>query len=384
MLNEALLRNALNSVTKPVSEARGLPNALYADPSAFDLETKRIFHGGWSCIGVGADVPRPGDAAPIDFLGTPLLLVRDHSGALKLFQNVCRHRGMILVEEKRNFGGVIRCPYHSWCYSLDGRLRATPHVGGPGHNQHDAIDPERTGLIEVRMGVFLDAVFADLSGEAEPFDDYIVSLGDRWADFASRPIHHGGPASRFMLDVNCNWKLAVENYCESYHLPWVHPGLNSYSRLEDHYNIEEPNHFSGQGTLVYAPTLDPERPFPNFAGLPPRWDRAAEYIALYPNVLFGVHRDHIYSIRLEPLGHDRIREHVEIYYADADAAADASWKELRQKNAALWKGIFVEDIGVVEGMQRGRGAPGFDGGVFSPVMDSPTHCFHDWVARRLG
>ena len=63
-------------------------------------------------------------------------------------------------------------------------------------------------------------------------------------------LHHGGPESSFILDVNSNWKLAVENYSESYHLPWVHPGLNSYSRLQDHYNIVEYGHplggFSGR------------------------------------------------------------------------------------------------------------------------------------------
>jgi choline monooxygenase len=91
--------------------------------------------------------------------------------------------------------------------------------------------------------------------------------------------------------VACNWKLAVENYCESYHLPWVHPGLNSYSRLEDHYNIVAPRSFSGQGTTVYAPALG-DAAFPDFPGLPAKWDTAAEYVALYPNVLFGVHRDH--------------------------------------------------------------------------------------------
>ena len=373
----------LAAVARPVSEARGLPNRHYADAHTFRAETAALLHRGWACVAIGAEVPQPGDAAPIDFLGAPLLLVRDHAGDLKLYQNVCRHRGMILVAEKRNFGGVIRCPYHSWCYSLDGRLRATPHAGGPGVNTAETIDRDRTGLIPVRMGVFLDAVFADLSGAAEPFEDFIAPLAARWADFADRPLFHGGADSRFRLEVTCNWKLAVENYCESYHLPWVHPGLNSYSRLEDHYNIVAPRQFSGQGTTVYAPALG-EQSFPNFPDLPKRWDRAAEYVALYPNVLFGVHRDHIFTIRLEPVAHDRTIEHVELYYTTREAAESDAYAGLRAKNAALWKAVFAEDVFVVEGMQKGRGAPGFDGGVFAPAMDEPTHCFHDWVASRLG
>ncbi len=382
MLDSAEARADLAAVARPVSEARGLPNRHYACPETFRAEAAKLLHGGWVCVGVGADVPEPGDALPIDFLGVPLLLLRDRAGDLRLYQNVCRHRGMILVAEKRNFGGVIRCPYHSWCYSLDGRLRATPHAGGPGVNVTESVDRDATGLIPVRMGVFMDAVFADLSGAAELFEDFVGPLAERWADFSDRRLFHGGADSRFTLEIGGNWKLAVENYCESYHLPWVHPGLNSYSRLEDHYNIERPGAFSGQGTTVYAPALG-ETAFPDFEDLPSKWDRAAEYVALYPNVLFGAHRDHVFSIRLEPVGHDRVREHVELYYTTEEAARGEAFAEARARNAALWKTVFAEDVFVVEGMQKGRGAPGFDGGVFAPAMDAPTHCFHDWVARRL-
>ena len=58
----------------------------------------------------------------------------------------------------------------------------------------------------------------------------------------------------FKLEAKCNWKFAIENYCESYHLPFVHPGLNAYSKIDDHYHIQGfPNRFAGQGTLVYDP-----------------------------------------------------------------------------------------------------------------------------------
>ncbi|MGF1563562.1 MAG: aromatic ring-hydroxylating dioxygenase subunit alpha [Geminicoccaceae bacterium] len=372
-----------DQVRRPVAEAHGLPSALYTDSIWCDEERKRVFFGGWACVGIGADVPNIGDAAPIDFYGVPLLLVRGRDGGLKLFQNVCRHRGMILVSEKTNTGGLIRCPYHAWSYALDGRLRATPHVGGAGQHSCAAIDPAQTGLLEVRSGVFLDAVFADLSGAAEPFDDFIAPIRARWADFADRPLYHGGAESRFTLEIKGNWKLAVENYCESYHLPFVHPGLNSYSRLEDHYNIERQGHYAGQGTHVFAPSYLDNQSFPDFPDLPDRWSRAAEYLALFPNVLFGVHRDHVFSIRLEPMSADGTREHVEIYYADPAAAHGDDFKALREHNARMWKDVFVEDIFVVEGMQQGRGAPGFDGGRFSPAMDGPPHCFHDWVAARM-
>ena len=126
----------LAEVLQPVSTARGLPNAHYVDPNVFAEETKALLFAQWAGIGFAKDIPNAGDAMPIDFLGVPLLAVRDEDGNVGVFQNICRHRGMILVSEPGNIRGTIRCPYHSWCYGLNGKLRSTPHVGGPWQNLH--------------------------------------------------------------------------------------------------------------------------------------------------------------------------------------------------------------------------------------------------------
>lgn len=121
-----------------------------------------------------------------------------------------------------------------------------------------------------------------------------------------------------------------------------------------------------------------EEVFPDFDDLSDTWKTAAEYIAVFPNVLLGVHRDHTFAIILQPDGPARTLEHVHLYYAEPNTSED-----LRARNAAQWKTVFAEDVFVVEGMQRGRSAPGFDGGRFSPAMDGPTYVFHDWVAGRI-
>jgi len=371
-------RTDLRNVRRPIEQANGLPNPHYIDPAVFAEERQAVLFDNWAGLAVTADVPAIGDAVPLSFLGMPLLIVRDRQGEVRVFQNTCRHRGMILVEEPRNIEGAIRCPYHSWCYATDGRLVSTPHVGGPGQNTHSGIDRALLGLVEIRSHIWMDVIFINVSGQAPAFADAHADLLARWAEF-DQPLYHGGAESRFQIPVDCNWKLAVENYCESYHLPWVHPGLNSYSRLEDHYHIEEPGRYSGQGTLVYRQLKDEAgQSFPDFAGISDKWDTAAEYITVYPNVLMGVHRDHSFAIILVPESQAHTVEHVHIYYArpDTDPA-------LRERNAKQWREVFDEDVFVVEGMQRGRHAPTFDGGRFSPAMDGPTHLFHDWVAAQI-
>jgi len=373
-------------VLQDVESARGLPNEHYTNNTVFDQEKQALLFGSWSGVGFAKDIPNPGDAMPVTFLGMPLILVRDQAGKINVFQNTCRHRGMILLDEPKNIKRVFRCPYHSWCYDLNGNLKTTPHVGGPGQNTHEEIKTEELSLFSIPSYVWHDVIFVNISAAAEPFEVVHKDLMERWKEFA-QPYFHGGAESSFKLHVKTNWKLAVENYCESYHLPWIHPGLNSYSRLEDHYNIEKRELYSGQGTYVYQQLKnDSGNTLPDFEGLSEQWNSGAEYIAVYPNVLLGAHRDHLFSIVLEPKSTHETVEHIELYYAGQQQKDSANTPEQRtffRENAKQWKSVFEEDIFVVEGMQRGRHGEFFDGGKFSPVMDSPTHNFHHWVATKL-
>jgi choline monooxygenase len=379
----ARLPMRLAATNCPISAAAGLPNEAYTSPAYAALERDHLLARGWTCIGSQRDVPNRGDVLPVELGGLPLLLLRDHADDIKVFHNVCSHRGVALVSKPGNVRTVLRCPYHSWAYDLDGRLRATPHLGGPGRHNCEGFDRSRHGLKPVRRAVWLDLVFINLSGDAPAFADHVAPLVERWSDLDMGQLRHGGPDSSLRLELNANWKLAVENYCEAYHLPWVHPGLNSYSRLEDHYNIEAAGLFSGQGSVAYVPALSEGGPaLPQFADLPEKWQTGAEYVALYPNLLLGIHKDHLFVMRLETAAPDRTIEHLDLYYI-GEAATGAEFATLRAANARAWRIVFEEDVGIVEAMQRGRASPAFEGGVFSPVMDAPTHCFHRWAATGM-
>ena len=378
----ALSLTNIDSVLKPIEEAKGLPNDHYISKAVYEEEKQALLFHNWAGVDFGKNVPNTGDARPIDFMGMPLLIVRDRDGSIGVFQNSCRHRGMILVDKPTKIRGVISCPYHGWCYSTKGELRATPHVGGPGVATHKAIKKEELGLCNVRSYVWKDIIFVNISGDAPEFEDYAGTLIKAWKDF-DQPMYHGGENSSFSLEAKTNWKLAVENYSESYHLPWIHPALNTYSKIDDHYNIIKDNVFCGQGTTVYQQyQSETGAKFPDFENLANKWDESAEYVTLFPNVMLGVHRDHFFAIILEPLGVDLTREHVELYYAK-DAESIPQHHDMIEANSERWKIVFGEDIPVVEGMQKSRCGQLFDGGRFSPVLDNATHSFHVWVANSL-
>ena len=374
---------SLARVGRPIAEASGLPNEAYTSEAFARFERDSVLGRTWTAIGVGRHVPAPGDLCPVTLQGLPLFMARGRDGQVRVFHNVCSHRGMVLVDAPQQEQRLIRCPYHAWSYDLTGGLQATPMIGGPDQHSCEGFDKGRHGLKEVRSALWCDTVFIDLSGQAPAFEDFAAPLTERWSGFDWSQLRHGGADSAFELTLGCNWKLAVENFCEAYHLPWIHPSLNSYSRLEDHYNIVESEAYAGQGSNAYRPALGQGNlAFPQFTDLPQGWDGAAEYIALFPNAMFGLHADHAFCVILLPEGPNKTRELFEIYYVGEEPLGP-DYTELRKANARQWRVVFEEDLGVVEGMQRGRTSPGFKGGAFSPAMDGPTHCFHQWMANAL-
>ena len=377
-----LAKIILDAIDEDIKKSKGLPNHHYVSKKIFYLETEKLFYKQWFGVGFGRDIPNPGDIVPLKILGIPILLVRNHAGEINVFENVCRHRGMVLLEKKKNTRGLIRCPYHSWCYNLDGELKATPHVGGTGVNFHKDVEKKNLGLFKIKSHLFLDVIFITLSEECQSFEDTHKELFNRWADYM-KPLFFQKKDSEFELKINCNWKLAIENYCESYHLPWVHPDLNTVSKLEDHYNIISKGNFSGQGSKAFAQMKDEKgKIFPSFSNISSKWDHTSEYVSLFPNVILGVHKDHIFSGVLIPKNEKNTIERFSIYYSKKDSLGE-TFNSLRHKNAKFWKNVFKEDINVVEGMQKGRKGKYFDGGRFSPVMEEPTHIFHKWVANQL-
>ena len=381
-------KKKLDVVNNSIEKAHGLPNECYTSKDYTLIERKKLFEDKWIVAGVASSIPEIGDVKPIDILGMPILILRNKQNEIKVFHNVCSHRGVKLVSKSGKINSLIRCPYHSWSYSLDGELMATPHIGGMNKHSADGFDKSKSNLKEIRSYIWLDLIMININQNEMSFEEYIKPLSDRWEKFwpikDRELIHHSNDFGYFKLNAKCNWKFAIENYCESYHLPWVHPGLNSYSKIEDHYHIQGlPNRFAGQGTVVYNPQFKGKEKLPSFPNWPKDKENIAEYVALFPNVMLGIHKDHYYAYWIEPINHEFTLEHMELYYVGEQAAQANKFKSLRKQNHKQWEDIQKEDVDIIQGMQTGRNSPSYNGGNFSPVMDNPTHHFHKWVAQNL-
>jgi choline monooxygenase len=379
-------RERLQQVLLPIGRAIGLPNAVYTSEEYFRYERDEVMGRTWAALAFTDAIPDRPFAQPVQFMGLPLLITRDRRGVLQVFHNVCSHRGMKLVAEPTDVPGLITCRYHCWSYSTNGDLKATPHIGGVNQHTCKGFANSEHGLKAVRSAQFMDIIFINLSGDAPDFEQYIGPVRARAGHFMGErgwsQLRPGITDSHLTLEVRCNWKLAVENYCEAYHLPWVHPSLNSYSKLEDHYCFLDAEDFAGQGSLAYRLSDVAGTRLPRLDEWPADQWHVAEYPSLYPNVLLGFHADHAFAIILTPIAPDLTREELRIFYVGDGAVAD-TYGACRAATHSAWRVVFGEDVFAVESMQQGRASPGYDGGVFSPVMDESTHHFHRWVAAKL-
>ena len=387
-LSEILDIQKIKAVKKPIEEAHGLPNECYTSVEYLNFEKEKIFKDKWTVIGVGSLVPSPGDAYPYNLLGIPLIVLRDKENRIRVFHNVCSHRGFKLLSEPCSLKNLLRCPYHSWSYDFEGKLIATPHIGGLNIHESEKFDKSKSNLKEVRSKVWMDIIFVNINNNELEFNEHIKPLEDRWSKFVSKKdknlLVHSKDHGYFHLNVKSNWKFAIENYCESYHLPTIHPELNKVSNINDHYHIQGlPNRFAGQGSKKYNQLIKGNKTFDNFKNWPKHLSKNSEYIALFPNVMIGLHIDHFYVFWLEPISINETKEHLMMYYVGDNSATGKEFEDMRQENKRFWKDVMSEDIKAIEGMQEGRNSPVYNGGNFSPLMDNPTHQFHKWVANNL-
>ncbi len=117
-------KEKLDVVSKPIAESHGLPNECYVSEEFAKFERKKIFENRWVVVGTASSLPKPGDAKPFDLQGIPLIILRDKKDQIRVFHNVCSHRGYKILQKPCNIKNVLRCPYHSWSYDYDGTLAA--------------------------------------------------------------------------------------------------------------------------------------------------------------------------------------------------------------------------------------------------------------------
>jgi choline monooxygenase len=369
----------------PVDLASTLIPDAYREPAFHEMERERVFGRSWVCVGYTDQVREPGDSFVAEVGGQPLLLTRDKGGRLRAFYNVCRHRGSRLVDADGR-RDVIRCPYHSWGYALDGRCLGTPYFKGLDvpEAQAAAFDTsgatafrkEDYGLLAVRVEAWGCFVFVNLDPDASPLAEWLGDLPERLRGI---PLDELRLVGRRPYEIRANWKLVSENFMEYYHLPWVHPELCTVSGFDDHHRFQGPGMYTGMVTwpLTSSPTTV-DLDLPPMPGLDPEQARTAYWILIFPSIALFLLPNHLFTLLLRPAGPGLTLESADLLAHPATLALPDGPPKLHGI-LDFWAMVNDQDIGVVEGVQKGLAARAYPGGRLCFRFEEPVHRFQNMV-----
>jgi Rieske 2Fe-2S family protein len=360
---------------------RTLPRASYLSPEAFDRERERIFWREWFVVGRAEELAGQGDYVVKDVAGESILVVRTRAGALSAYYNVCRHRGSQLVPSGGAgcFGGGIRCPYHSWTYTLEGELRTAPFL-----EESDGLARGDLSLHPVGVDVWGGFVFVHLTpGEATRRGHTLAGqLGAVPGRLERYPLAELRVARRIEYEVRANWKVVLENYNECYHCGPVHPELcrlvpafkqRGGSELDWERGIP---HRDGAWTFTATGTSN-RLPFEGLSD-DERTRHKGELI--YPNLMLSLSAEHVAAFYVLPRGPDHTTIVNEfLFHPDEMAKPDFAPADA----VDFWDLVNRQDWAICESVQRGMSSRVFERGYYAP-MESASLDIRRYVGERLG
>src|SRR5262245_17406531 len=366
-------------VRLPRQEAEPLPHWAYTSPVWYEREVERIFRKAWNYVGHESQVPKPGDYFTVDIAGIPLIVIRGQDEVVRAFLNSCRLLGSRLLWNEVNCR-LIRCPYHSWAYDLTGGLVATPLVDEDMQRLKGSLS-----LHPVRLDVVDGFMLVAFDDSLPPGAAALGTLPKEWSAY--------DPANlvctrRRSWEVKGNWKLWYENYNDSLHVPFVHPGSLAKQKVKSR---QRASHVETDGAYIAHFTVHggsrglleehQGMALPRFPGLAGRYTEGTYYPCLLPATLFGFTVDCVWVFELYPKGPDRTTL-VAASLFSKDQVARPDFAEKAERYYQRVDTIVPEDNEAVERQQEGLCLPVGLSGKFTH-METLCHAFDNWVLDQM-
>ena len=332
---------------------QNLDPAYYTDPKVYEQERRAVFWNSWQLLGPASLVDSPGDYLATEIAGAKVFAIRDHSGELRAFRNVCRHRGARLLPEGTGRCKKIRCPYHGWVYDLAGVLQRTPWFGNdPDFDRHN------WPLGEIGLDVWRGLLFVSVH-ESQTLD---VQLGDAIGELAAEPIETYTLTDQRHLVFDANWKIYTDNFVEGYHIPGIHP---EFFAAVDYQYFE---------TTVHNNMVRMTAPLSKDLFYRGKW------LWMWPNWTLSFFDGGMNTSRINPLGHGRTELLYHFYFADASDAGAALREEVITRNMA----VLEEDFEVCCETQKNYASGGYTPGVLSAQHERGVYWFQEKLKEAIG
>lgn len=363
-----------------IDGTRTLPGKYYHSQEIYTEEVEKIFYKFWLYACRAEEIPSAGDYKLIQVADESLILVRGKGDEIRALFNVCSHRGtQLAAEPKGSFKSkTIQCPYHAWTYGLDGKL-----LGAPLMQEGHGFKKDECALHQAHVHVWEGFVFINLHKHPVAFEVQMEALIGKFAAWKMaelRIAHH------VKYELNCNWKLILQNYQECYHCPGVHPLLTELTP------VHSAQHDASIGAVIGgymdltkkrgSMTMNGE------AAAPPVCDVSGDdlqriyYYSVFPNMLLTPHPDFVLFHHITPLGPDKISN--DCYWLFRPEIINSPEAQAGINSAVeFWDLTNKQDWKVCEQMQTGTKSKRFTRGFYSGREDI-LHQLDQEVLKALG
>lgn len=209
----------------PKVNRHSLDGDRYTSPEFLQAEWDAMWTRTWLLLGRENAMIEPGSYQVEEVGPESIIMVRQDDGSIRAFYNVCQHRGSRLTFATEGTTDAFVCPYHAWTYAIDGSLTVAQDPEDFPQNPCDHLR-----LVEVACDTFAGFVWVNMDPDCGSLREYLGPLCDDWDAYQG---HDWQRVTALTVRVPCNWKVLQDNFCESYHLPTVHPQLRDSH--EDNY-----------------------------------------------------------------------------------------------------------------------------------------------------
>ena len=344
----------------------------YTEPEWFEVDQREIMGRTWQWLCHSEALREPGRYVTESIAGMPVVAVRGRDEILRAFYNVCKHRAHALLEGQGTTQNIV-CPYHAWTYDLGGNLTAARHTKGLIN-----FDVESTYLDQVEVSELGGLVYVNLDPGAASLQDQSGGLAEeieRWAPDVQALTF----ARRFTYEVRSNWKNVVDNFLECYHCHVAHKDFVSLVDMET-YKVTTHG--------IYSSHMAEAGKTPNRA-----YDVSSATVTdhavwwLWPNTCMMRYpgRGNFIVLKIIPVGPNLTHETYDFFLESQDPN-HAELESMRYLDEVLQ----VEDIALVESVQRGMETPAFTQGRIvndpngSGLSEHALHHFHGLVLDAYG
>ncbi len=371
----AQLGGGLEKIKAPIHQARHVPGYVYSSAEVYELEKQNIFLKDWLCVARIEELENPGDYMAIRIMGEPALIVRDDDGELKAFSNTCAHRGVEVIWGEGN-ATHFSCPYHGWSYDLKGAL-----TGASFMEESEEFDPEQCGLPPLQLDVWAGWIFITFNESAPPLSTFAAHFEQEFGFLRQEDCRL---AVKLVVELDCNWKLFVENLLDVYHAATLHVKTIGAKRgSADKY----PFHLFDLGGTSMFYNSDPMVPggkslFGKMPWLDDQPDNFACSGHLSPNMQLIARSDNIHPFLMWPLGPDRCQI-INYTLFPKEHFDQPDFEDKIQVYKDYLIEVVEEDRSMVASLQQNMKSQRFRPGPLSKLELGIYHVINDFVDRTL-